>query len=55
MKSNYKYQPINVEETLTLMPLWIKEKDKRYRKQKKLSEKLFGSVVKYIEQQQRKK
>jgi hypothetical protein len=47
------YSSIDVERTLSLMPSWVKEKERRYRRQKKLSEKVFGTVWKFIEKQQK--
>ena len=42
------YSPINVEETLSLMPAWVKEKERRYLLQKKIAQKAFGEVVEYL-------
>lgn len=53
MKKNQKYPQINVAKALALIPLWIKEKDTKSQKQKKFAEKLFGPVIKYIEEQQK--
>lgn len=33
---------------LALMPWWVKEKERRYRRQKKLAEKVFGALVKKL-------
>ena len=45
----------DIKRALKLMKWWAKEKDRRYRKQKKFAEKLFAPVVKYIQQQQNEK
>jgi len=55
MKKPVPYKSIDVEETLSLMTWWVKEKEVRYRRQKKLSERVFGDVWKFIEKQQSKK
>lgn len=44
-----------LKEALALMPWWAKEKARRYQEQKKLAEKLFGPVVRQIQQQQKAK
>jgi hypothetical protein len=41
-----KYTQINVKEALKTMVWWIKEKDRRYQKEKKMREKLFGPLIK---------
>lgn len=48
MKIENDYKPINLKKTLKLMPLWAKEKDRRYREQKKFREKLFGPLIKQL-------
>jgi hypothetical protein len=45
----------SINAALALMPAWVKEKAKRYREQKKFAEETFGPVVKYIQQQQKRK
>jgi len=37
-----------LKKTLSLMPMWIKEKARRYKKQKSIAEKVFGSLVKKL-------
>ena len=43
-----EYIPINLEEALSKMKWWAKEKDSRYREQKKLVKSLFGSLIKKL-------
>jgi hypothetical protein len=55
MKRNSPNSSIDVQQTLSLMPDWVKEKARRHRQQKRLAEKVFGSVVLFIEKQQEAK
>lgn len=48
MKQPSNYPPIDVEKTLSLMPAWVKEKERRYYIQKKIADKAFGKVVEQI-------
>ncbi|MEK6614944.1 MAG: hypothetical protein AABZ32_02360 [Bacteroidota bacterium] len=48
MKQKKEYNSINLKETLAKMQWWAKEKDRRYRKQKKLAEKVFGPLIKQL-------
>lgn len=48
MKKEQEYQPINLKQTLAQMKFWAKEKDRRYREQKKFAEKMFGSLIKKL-------
>ncbi len=45
----------SIHAALALMPAYAKEKAKRYQEQKKFTEKTFGAIVKYIQQQQKRK
>ncbi len=38
----------NLKKTLAKMKWWAKEKDRRYIKQKKLAEKVFGPLIKRL-------
>lgn len=42
------HKPINLKETLARMKAWAKEKDRRYREQKKFREKLFRPLIKKL-------
>jgi hypothetical protein len=55
MKRSQSYPPIDVEKTLSLMPAWVKEKERRYYLQQKIAEKAFGEVVEYIFGDKKKK
>lgn len=48
MKKEQEYEPINLSRTLAKMQWWAKEKDRRYREQKKFAEKMFGSLIKKL-------
>ena len=42
----------NLKKALSRMKSWAKEKDRRYREQKKFAKKIFGKVVKQIQKSQ---
>lgn len=46
--SSKGYTQINVKEALKTMIWWIKEKDRRYQKEKQMREKLFGPLIKRL-------
>lgn len=48
MKKDSEYKPIDIKQTLAQMKSWAKEKDRRYREQKKFAEKIFGSLIKKL-------
>ena len=48
MKKGTAYEPIDLNKTLAKMKGWAKEKDRRYRQQKKFAEKMFGSLIKKL-------
>ncbi|CAN5876856.1 hypothetical protein BH11BAC7_BH11BAC7_32180 [soil metagenome] len=55
MKQSANYPPIDVQETLSLMPAWVKEKERRYYLQQEIAERAFGDVVEYIFGDKKKK
>jgi hypothetical protein len=48
MKHSSEYPPIDVEETLSLMPAWVKEKERRYHLQQKIAKRAFSEVIEYL-------
>ena len=48
MKKEPVYKPINLKRTLAQMKPWAKEKNRRYREQKKFAEKFFGHLLKQL-------
>ena len=42
----------NFKKALSRMKSWAKEKDRRYREQKKFAKKIFGKVVRQIQKSQ---
>ena len=48
MKYKADQEDIDLKKVLSLMPWWAKEKARRYRKQKKFAEKMFGPVIKQL-------
>ena len=48
MKKEPEYKPINLKKTLARMKQYAKEKDRRYREQKKFHEKLFRPLIEQL-------
>ena len=48
MRKEPEYKPINLKKTLAKMKKAAKEKDRWYREERKLAERVFGPVIKQL-------
>ena len=49
MRISSERRAAELHKALTQIPSWVKEKERRYKKQKALAERVFGDVVRQIE------